>query len=540
MKLYFPPPGDSSVPRPGSTVRPTAVPSIPDSVLDRHGARVLRPAEAVRLAGGPAPASTVYRSGVLLVPQDLLTGERAALDGFNEALAGAGFTLMAPESVSDALAAPGGSAGDTLHRPAALAASGGGQPVAVDAWQALQALRAAGQRGDLDVAAVNRVQLDHLLVGANIATQGSGDTEGLSLGTPQAALDGRIPVDVMLPAPARRTLRELGTGRRPVMAVLDTGYAPHPWLDVVDRSTAAPADEFVVVDGAMQQTIRDAAAAGAAIAGLPTEILDGYLDQPAVAEPLAGELDSHAGHGTFIAGLIRQIAPDAQVRAVRVMHPDGVAYESDVLLALTLIADETRRAQRGDAGAQPVDVVCLSLGYFDEGDAAAQATGQLTQAIDALTGLGVLVVAAAGNYATSREFYPAALAARPSRGAFPGVVSVGALNPNGTIARFSDEAPWVTLYAPGVALLSTFPAVAGSVNPAETVDGSPRRRESLDPDDFRAGFALWSGTSFAAPVAAAMLANLILAQGAALDERDGPAAVRRAGQAWDALQKSWQ
>ncbi|GIH17629.1 S8 family serine peptidase [Rugosimonospora africana] len=540
MRLYFPP-SDGPAQRSGAVARPTALPAIPDSVLDRHGARVLRPAEAVRASGAPAPASTVYRSGVLLVPQDLLTGERAALAAFNAALAGEGFTLLAPESVPGAVRGHAASAGALAasHRAAPLAAAGG-QPVAVDAWRALTALRAAGQRGDLDASAAGRVRLDHLLVGANIATQGSGDPEPLTLGTPQAALSGRIPVGVMLPAPPRRTLAQLGVGRRPVVAVLDTGYAPHPWLDVVDRSAAVPADEFVVVDSAAQAAIQAGTVAGATRSGMPTEILDGYLDQPAVAQPLVGELDSHAGHGTFIAGLIRQIAPDAQVRAIRVMHPDGVAYESDVLLALALIADETRRAQQGDATARPVDVVCLSLGYFDEGDPTGQATGQLAAAIDTLTGLGVLVVAAAGNHATGREFYPAALSTRPSPGGFPAVVSVGALNPNGSIARFSNEAPWVTLYAPGVALMSTFPAVAGSVNPAETVNGASRRRESLDPDDFGAGFALWSGTSFAAPVAAAMLANLILGQGTALDERDGPAAIRRAGQAWDALQKEWQ
>ena len=36
-------------------------------------------------------------------------------------------------------------------------------------------------------------------------------------------------------------------------------------------------------------------------------------------------------------------------------------------------------------------------------------------------------------------------------------------------------------------------------------------RASMDPDDFTAGFAVWSGTSFAAPVFAGQLAEALLA-----------------------------
>ena len=36
------------------------------------------------------------------------------------------------------------------------------------------------------------------------------------------------------------------------------------------------------------------------------------------------------------------------------------------------------------------------------------------------------------------------------------------------------------------------------------------RRETIDPDDFTGGFALWSGTSFAAPYVAARLAHALV------------------------------
>src|SRR5205085_6867745 len=52
-----------------------------------------------------------------------------------------------------------------------------------------------------------------------------------------------------------------------------------------------------------------------------------------------------------------------------------------------------------------VDVISLSLGYFDETPHDATFTSGLWNVIELLLGQGVLVVAAAGNYSTSRRFY---------------------------------------------------------------------------------------------------------------------------------------
>jgi subtilisin family serine protease len=38
-------------------------------------------------------------------------------------------------------------------------------------------------------------------------------------------------------------------------------------------------------------------------------------------------------------------------------------------------------------------------------------------------------------------------------------------------------------------------------------------RETVDPDDFSSGFAIWSGTSFAAPIFAGEVAAELLARG---------------------------
>jgi hypothetical protein len=57
------------------------------------------------------------------------------------------------------------------------------------------------------------------------------------------------------------------------------------------------------------------------------------------------------------------------------------------------------------------------------------------------------------------------------------------------------------------------PAFNGGDQPLARVGsdlgGSIRVRESIDPDDFRGGFAVWSGTSFAAPIVAGAIASAL-------------------------------
>jgi subtilisin family serine protease len=87
------------------------------------------------------------------------------------------------------------------------------------------------------------------------------------------------------------------------------------------------------------------------------------------------------------------------------------------------------------------------------------------------------------------------------------IVSVGALNPNRcTDAIFSNAGPWVRAYAPGASVVSTMPAFQGGFEPLARSRAFGRLREAIDPDDFRGGFAVWSGTSFSAPVLAGTIA----------------------------------
>lgn len=278
------------------------------------------------------------------------------------------------------------------------------------------------------------------------------------------------------------------TGRRPVVAILDTGCGSHTWLDDVVRHD-------VRLDG---QPI------GAVDPATNPEV---HHDQDG---PLDGALDTHSGHGTFIAGVVHQACPDADILSFRAVTSSGVILESEWLRALAQIAELARRHAAGEPGGHPIDVLNISMGYYHETPEDPLFDKTLGRVLETLGESGVTVVCSVGNDATAREFFPAAFAPAagesPSRARTP-VVSVGALNPNGeSVALFSNTGDWVRTYATGAAVLSTVPRMQGGGQPAARTQAEGHRRESLDPDDFASGFALWSGTSFAAPLVAGRVA----------------------------------
>jgi subtilisin family serine protease len=278
--------------------------------------------------------------------------------------------------------------------------------------------------------------------------------------------------------------------RRPVVAVFDSGVGRHPWLGE-------------------RHVLRDPQVLGTPI-GLPSE--SAAAEMSGADDVLVGELGDDAGHGTFIAGLVRQACPDALLLAVRLFHGDGVVDESELLRALQLLAVRHLLGVNGEEGYQPVDVLSLSLGYYHEQPEDAAFDALLHGPLTLLGRYGVCVVVSAGNDATSRPAYPAAFA--PYDGGSVAdheqripVAAVGALNPDGSVALFSNDGPWVHYLRPGAALVSTFPTTYdASQSPSNRLVLDGEVRSSLDPDNYLAGFAIWSGTSFAAPVFAGQVA----------------------------------
>src|SRR5215211_7546357 len=144
------------------------LPIVPRAVLRRHEARVLDRTDAALVPRRDAPLPTMYRVATLLVPGEVLAEHRRA---FNAVLGEIGLQLQ-PHN---------GEGPPDLPRPARLAVKTDGESSAamVDAWAALQYLRAAAEREEprgwpwrraqrtaLDRAAVDRISVDHLLLAA--------------------------------------------------------------------------------------------------------------------------------------------------------------------------------------------------------------------------------------------------------------------------------------------------------------------------------------------------------------------------------------
>lgn len=191
-------------------------------------------------------------------------------------------------------------------------------------------------------------------------------------------------------------------------------------------------------------------------------------------------LDAGAGHGTFVAGVIRQVAPAADVRIYRALDSDGIGSEEGIACSIV-------RAWRDGA-----TIINLSLGqesYHDHPPVA------LAAALDLISD-DVIVVAAAGNLGAIDEKDPAAT--RPHwPAAFRRVVGVGALDSSGAPATWSKRGAWVDVSTRGEDIVSTF------------VDGTPERTpNNPQPATFPAPnpWATWLGTSFAAPQIAGLLA----------------------------------
>jgi subtilisin family serine protease len=525
----------------------------PAPLLQRYGGRSLDPASAPRFRGEPLKP-TVYAGGRLLVRT--VPGADEVLQRLRDVATEHGLEVHVNErdqqmrrlarelGVRDDEPQPLVTRVELVRSPADDRP--GGPP---DAWAVLQEVRAAYPAGSAERGAV---QLDHLVTSHDTTgnpywhpagTTGTpywhpagatGTPYWHPAGTGNPYLDvpsglasyatpgfgGRAPVAWVGPEPRRTPDAELAPRRRPVVAVLDSGVGVHRWFpsDVVEQYPE--------------------------VGGLPIGLTDPATapeDAAVRRQPLVGELDATAGHGTFIAGLIRQKCPDATLLAVRVLQGDGVVAEADLLEALNLLWLRQRQAQQPGHAHLAVDVVTLSLGYYHESEDDVAFDPLLLAPIRALGRLGVVVVVSSGNDATMRPMYPAAFSPypagpvpRPLRDEVP-VVAVGATNPDRSVALFSNEGPWVQAHRPGAALVSTLPPFDGARSPeVEQLTPGRTRRSTLDPDDFTSGFGVWSGTSFAAPILAGEIAQHLLVSDPPLErdaDVDVPVAVQRGWQA---------
>ncbi|MBL8929928.1 MAG: S8/S53 family peptidase [Kineosporiaceae bacterium] len=196
---------------------------------------------------------------------------------------------------------------------------------------------------------------------------------------------------------------------------------------------------------------------------------------PAIAN---GRIGAYGGHGTFAAGCARVTAPRAEVTVSSALVPvAGAGFEREI--AANVEAWLTKVAP---------DVLVFTFATATFEDA-----GLL--AFDALYehrlrhDRELAVLAPAGNDSWSTPMYPAA---------YPWVTAVGALDADCDLrADYSNHGPWVDLYAPGTDLVNTF--ATGDFTCSESPDAGQVRSFT--------GLARWSGTSFATPLVAGMVAG---------------------------------
>jgi subtilisin family serine protease len=227
--------------------------------------------------------------------------------------------------------------------------------------------------------------------------------------------------------------------------------------------------------------------------------------------PLDNYLDLGAGHGTFTAGIVQQVAPGVRLDVRRGLDTEGVGDELD-------IGREIVRAAADDA-----EIINLSLGLVttdDEPPFGLEAAIRTAIDIAEEKGTHLLLVCAAGNYGDERPCWPAAFCKEP--GFEDHVISVAALrrdydDPTQVVgAEWSTHGDRVNISTFGQGVVSTY--VVGTESP---------KTDPLDADTFGpSSWAIWSGTSFAAPQVTGAIVRIMQENG-----------VRTAYQAFEELKK---
>jgi serine protease AprX len=218
---------------------------------------------------------------------------------------------------------------------------------------------------------------------------------------------------------------------------------------------------------------------------------------------LAGNtsLNDERGHGTFVAGIAAGAAADlagadpaAPIVSIKVMDQNGQAKTSDVINACQWILDN--KAQYNIRVANFSLHSSYSTNFYRD---------PLDRAVEKLWFGGVVVVAAAGNYGSASG--PSGVLYSPGNDPF--VITVGAVDLNGTAWTYDDSVPsWSAygytrdgFYKPEVSAPGRY--MVGPIAPGSTIT-------TLKPGNMVGTDRIQlSGTSFAAPVVSGTVAELL-------------------------------
>jgi serine protease AprX len=267
-----------------------------------------------------------------------------------------------------------------------------------------------------------------------------------------------------------------------------TVQAPQIWAQDGSSANADSAPAIAVIDSGVDADVP-------ALSGRVSAQVNLYT----------GDGPNHAqdgrGHGTLVAGLAAGadpthagVDPRAKIVSVDVLDDNGSGYTSDVIAACDWVLQH--------ADEDNIRVVNLSLHGTQN---SSFLFDPLNKAVERLWLDGIVVVAAAGNYASAG----AASGVRFAPANDPFILTVGASDINGTASPSDDfAAPWSAwgytndgfmkpeLAAPGRMMIGPVPSYASLLTVL------PQRKVAP-------GYMWMSGTSFAAPVASAAAAYVL-------------------------------
>ncbi len=172
-----------------------------------------------------------------------------------------------------------------------------------------------------------------------------------------------------------------------------------------------------------------------------------------------GVVDELVGHGTFMAGLLAMVAPDAQIMSVRVLDSEGNGDSFTVVQGVFHAIE---------AGA---DVINLSLTTSED-------EGMLGEALAAARAAGITIVAAAGNLDSDDEMVLVE---------HPATIGVAATDAFDIKTAFSNYGGVISVSAPGAEIVSAVPDNGygkwdGTSMSAALVSGAAALVISADPD----------------------------------------------------------
>jgi subtilisin family serine protease len=313
----------------------------------------------------------------------------------------------------------------------------------------------------------------------------------------------------MIDAPRAWAIPDTGSAAVTV-AVIDDGINQHP--DIAANLDMAGAYDFVSDDtdqfgGPVPNCLGGPAFTNSDGDATPGPDADPTMPISVTFDPVSGcfQPDNIANHGLHVSGtigatngpdnLVTGVNWNVRIRMIRALGIDGFGYDFDIAQAVLYAAGLPAAGAGGNPVTAPnrAPIINMSLGGPSD--------PTLSAAIAAAIQAGSVIIASAGNNASSQPNFPAS---------YPDVISVAALGADGELTSYSSSNQFVSLVAPGGDFRFDVPGTeaGGSSGILSTVWNfvdDPEFNEVVGPD-----YAFYTGTSMAAPHVSG-IAALVLA-----------------------------